>query len=543
MTGNDPRESSARERIAALRRAQRRQRSGGRGTVIAAVVVIVALLGAIGWLLASRVGQTLSAVREEDPRARFTAPAGALAGAATPSPGTTAVADPAASATPLITPPAITLVPQPAMQVPSSGTLRDTFTILLMGVDRRADLEEGVRSDTLIIVRVDSQARTASMLSIPRDSVVEIPGLGASKINAAYSFGYNNAEALYGTGTTPEAGGGALAAQTVTGWLGITVDYVAQVDFDGFARLVDSIGGVLIDVRAPLLDAEYPTADYGYQKIYIPAGLQTLDGQTALVYARTRHASSDFDRSRRQQEVLRAVLEQVRARGILDNAALLPRWAEVIEQNIRTTLPIDDLGTLADFAALARELSPGRIQQLTISEDTAVLDATNGTELYWNAASIAELVDRWRQGPPPPAEVVAAATAEPASSALPTQPGAPAVPSATVPALPTAITGEDARIQVLNAATTDGIAGSLSALLADRGFAMGDPASYTSVYERTTIFDYTGLPATRRLLAETLGIDPRFVIVDPPPDAPPAGVGVDIVIVLGNDYGTLKLRP
>src|SRR6185436_19064515 len=120
-------------------------------------------------------------------------------------------------------------------------------------------------------------------------------------------------------------------------FLNVRVDYTAQVDFHGFETLVDSVGGVVVDVPAPLLDAEYPTADYGVERVYIPAGLQVMSGRTALIYARSRHGSTDFDRGKRQQTVLRALLEQVRARGLLENVSTLPEWAEVLEQNIRTT--------------------------------------------------------------------------------------------------------------------------------------------------------------------------------------------------------------
>jgi LCP family protein required for cell wall assembly len=237
------------------------------------------------------------------------------------------------------------------------------------------------------------------MLSIPRDSVVQVPNLGWSKINAAYSYGFNNADAIYGAGTDKDAAGGALAAETIEQFLNIKVDYTAQVDFQGFEQLVDTLGGLVIDVQTPLLDGQYPTADYGYQRIYIPAGLQTLNGSMALVYARTRHASSDFDRSKRQQQVLRTLLEQVRARKLLENAALLPQWANVLRQNIRTTLPIRDFGFLNGLALLARDLHSDRILQLSINPNDVAIDHEDGSDIYWNAADVAALVERWQQGP------------------------------------------------------------------------------------------------------------------------------------------------
>ena len=119
--------------------------------------------------------------------------------------------------------------------VPS--TLKEPFSVLLIGVDKRAESEaEGVRSDTLILVRVDPLAGWATMLSIPRDSVVPLPNGTYVKVNSAYSYGFYNAEKLYGSGTSKDAGGGAAAAQTIERFLNVKVDYTAQVDFQGFGR-------------------------------------------------------------------------------------------------------------------------------------------------------------------------------------------------------------------------------------------------------------------------------------------------------------------
>src|SRR6266508_973845 len=244
-------------------------------------------------------------------------------------------------------------------QAPLPNVLQQPVNILLIGVDKRPSADDGVRSDTLILVHLDPQAKWASMLSIPRDSVVSIPHLGRAKINAAYSQGYTNAAVIYGEGTPPDAAGAALAAETIENFLNVKVDYTAQVDFHGFEALIDTIGGVLVDVPLPLLDAEYPTEDYGVERIYIPAGLQVMDGHTALVYARSRHASTDFDRSKRQQIVLRALLEQVRARGLLENLTALPEWAAVLEQNIRTTLPISNFGMVNGLAMLVARWQAG----------------------------------------------------------------------------------------------------------------------------------------------------------------------------------------
>jgi len=449
------------------------------GPIIALVVVGVGSILIIAVMLALRTNRALTTIQQPDPRRNPTAQV---------------IARPLAGGELLPTLP------------PLPNALREPVNVLLMGVDKRPSAEEGVRSDTLILIHLDPLAKWASMLSIPRDSVVNIPNLGYAKINAAYAYGFNNAAAIYGDGTAPDAAGAALAAETVEKFLGVKVDFTAQVDFHGFEALVDSVGGVLVDVPTPLLDAEYPTEDYGVERIYIPQGLQVMSGHTALVYARSRHASTDFDRSRRQQAVLRALLEQVRARGLLENVGTLPEWATVLEQNMRTTLPIAELGMINGLATLARGLKSDRILQLSISPADVSVDSEDGSDIYWNRADIAALVARWQAGPPP-------------------APSAEAGPSASA----------SGRVQVLNGAAVNGLAGRVSAFLGEQGILLVDPGQASRVYAHTTIIDYTGQPGTRQRLAEILGLESRYVQATPGPDAPPPEQA-DIVLILGQDY-------
>lgn len=452
---------TARERVAARRAARR---SGGWGALLLAVALVVVF--ALVALALRRADHTLATIQQNDPRRA-------------PTPGS---ADSQA---------------QPAAGDPPAA-LRDPFNILLIGVDKRPNPDDGVRSDTLILVHVNPQARWASLLSIPRDSVVTIPHLGRSKINAAYNYGYSNATEIYGSGVEPDAAGGALTAETVERFLKVKVDYTAEVDFRGFERLVDTLGGVTIDVTEPLVDDEYPTDNYGVERISIPAGRQVMDGRTALIYARSRHSTSDFDRSRRQQQVLRALLDQARARGVLGDLTLLPTWADTLERNIRTTLPIRDLGTLGALATLARELHADQIVQLGINPDTVAMDGEDGSDIYWNQADIAALVARWQAGPPN---------------------GAAA-----------------ARVQVINGAAVAGIAGQVSDYLRAKGFTLADAGTAARVYEHSLVIDYAGMPDARQRLADALGVEDRYVQPKPGSDAPPPNQQADLIVVIGKDY-------
>lgn len=373
---------------------------------------------------------------------------------------------------------------------------------MLLGVDTRADPDEGARSDTLIVASINPAQGWVSMLSIPRDTMTQVPGRGESKINTAYSYGHANAVALYGEGTAPEAGGGALAAETVEGFLGIEIDYIAQIDFRGFERVINTLGGITVDVEQPLLDATYPTEDYGVERIYIPAGLQVMDGATALRYARSRHASSDFDRSRRQQQVLSAILDELRRRGMLDQASLLPELASDLQASVRTTLPIADLSALRGLAAFAQQLSGERILRLSLNPDEVAVVAENGSDIYWDRTAVALQVAKLMAGPGGEAKL--------------------------------------ARVQVQNGSEVRGLAGRFTDQLRGAGFVVNEPADAPAAYEHTMIIDYSGRPEARAQLAATLGVEPRYIFDGPTSTSPPQPFETDILVIIGADHEQLR---
>ncbi|MEI7554049.1 LCP family protein [Candidatus Chlorohelix sp.] len=209
--------------------------------------------------------------------------------------------------------------------------------ILLLGLDSRNDPTEGIRSDTLILVSINQGTKKASMLSIPRDLWVDIPGYGKDRINSAYFFGDQN---------KPGQGGPPLIKETIARNFGIQIDYFAQVDFEGFREIIDAIGGITIDIKKPLIDAQYPTEAYGYKRVFIPAGLQFLNGETALEYARSRHSDSDLGRNQRQQDVLLAVREKGVNLGLITNDKLIA----ALQHAIKTDLQWNDILSLAQTA-------------------------------------------------------------------------------------------------------------------------------------------------------------------------------------------------
>ncbi len=210
------------------------------------------------------------------------------------------------------------------------------FTVLIVGLDRRPG-ETGLayRTDTMMLVSIDPANKTLGVLSIPRDLFVAIPGYSEpQRINTPMVLGE-----LQRPGYGPD-----LLKQTVQYNFGIRVhDYVA-IDFNTFITIVDSIGGVDLDVPYAISDTSYPDMNYGYDPFYIKAGLQHLDGKTALKYARTRHGDSDFNRAERQQAVLYAIRDRVLSLNMMPQLiAQSPTIWNAISSGLSTGLTFDQI--------------------------------------------------------------------------------------------------------------------------------------------------------------------------------------------------------
>jgi anionic cell wall polymer biosynthesis LytR-Cps2A-Psr (LCP) family protein len=205
------------------------------------------------------------------------------------------------------------------------------FTLLIVGVDARSDgSNTSIRSDSLMVARLQPQTGHVSLLSIPRDSRVSIRGRGDSKINAAYAHGYMNPQALYTDDVVNKKPAWRWWLKRWKTFLmlrsrGYRIDYVLEVNFAGFAQLIDAFGGIDVNVPTYLVDAAYPTADYGVMRVEFQPGLQRMTGEQALIYARTRHADSDFGRIQRQQQVAQALIAAVKRADIA-------RWWYVANQ-------------------------------------------------------------------------------------------------------------------------------------------------------------------------------------------------------------------
>ncbi len=246
--------------------------------------------------------------------------------------------------------------------LPKAWDGKERVNILLLGIDQRAgERERAYRTDTMIVFTLDPATMEAGMLSIPRDIWVPIPGNFDQP-----NYRINQANFL-GDAYDYPGGGTALARKTVENFLGIPIHFVARVNFTAFESFIDRIGGITIDVPEPIYDPEYPTEDYGVEVFSLEAGLQTMDGATALKYARTRHSrNGDFDRARRQQQVILAVREKLKNPQTL--ALLLagaPEMLVELSSSIKTDLTLDQIQQLA---VLAQKLERDKIKSEVIDQ-------------------------------------------------------------------------------------------------------------------------------------------------------------------------------
>lgn len=229
----------------------------------------------------------------------------------------------------------------PVPEEPIPILSQPTLNVLLLGTDARPEDTGPTRTDALVLVRIERESGRVSMLSIPRDLWVTYPSGGEGRINAAYAIG----ERRFGPG-----GGAALAKSTVGALVGLKIDHFVLINFQGFETLIDLLGGITVDVPEPLYDPAYPTEDYGTMEVRFEAGPQRLNAERALIYARTRHADSDFGRNQRQQQVLMAIFERIRDRGLLQQLTSLDDYTGAMRDYVKTDLSRKRMLELAGFA-------------------------------------------------------------------------------------------------------------------------------------------------------------------------------------------------
>lgn len=256
------------------------------------------------------------------------------------------------------------------------------WNLLLLGSDNdQKFVFPDLLTQVMMVIHVDPFARSVAMVSIPRDSWVPVPGQAdMHKIDQAFYLGSGPSHSF--------DDGVRLARATIEQDYGIHIDRYAWVGLGGFASVIDTLGGIDIDITHPLLDDEYPddtshgtdTANsYAVKRIYLVPGPQHLSGEQALEYVRSRHADlvGDIGRTQRQQEVLAALKKKLNASNIFDH---LPALFRDLAGKVYTDLSENEMLSVANFA---RDLPASSIQQFTLGPG-------NGSQDYGTLAQVTD---------------------------------------------------------------------------------------------------------------------------------------------------------
>lgn len=397
-----------------------------------------------------------------------------------------------------------TPVALPESALPPAWDGASRINILFIGLDER-DLIENQgppRSDTMILFTVDPITKTAGMLSIPRDLWVNIPGFGYSRINTAYASG---------EGAQLPGGGPGLAMKTVEQLLGVPVHYFAQVDFNTFTDLINIIGCIYIVPEQKLvLDPVGPGMD---KVVLTPGGERKLCGWQVLAYARIRKTEGgDTDRSKRQQQVIFAIRDQVFEPDVFPSLlARAPEIYSTLSSGIKTNMAFEDAIKLA---ILGKDIDPSTIK-------TGVIDPKQGmvtfdsTTLNGEAASILK----------PVMDKIRILRDEIFTTSGPTSPLA----SLSQSDASILMRDEQSRVRILDGTFT-GLEQRAGALFQSYGMNVVELGTAPEAYSQTTIIVYGPNLYTIKWLQATFGITSRQIRFAPDPSAT-----VDIEIRLGSD--------
>jgi LCP family protein required for cell wall assembly len=390
---------------------------------------------------------------------------------------------------------------------------KERLNVLLVGSDARPG-DTSFNTDTMIVVSVEPSTGEVAMFQVPRDMVdVPVPANARSvwgsvyrgKINSWFTQNRNRTDLW--PGKSQNARGFAALKGLLGELYGLDIRYYALVNFDGFRKVVNALGGVNINVQIPVAESMYPQSGGGLTRIYIPAGPQHMTGGEALIYARSRHRAvgGDFDRGRRQQRVLISLREQMNAQAIVAN---LPKLVDALKESVKTDIKTKDLPKLL---ALAESVDTKNIRSFVFSPSyfaTEFQQSDRGYIITPNVARIRRAVDQ-------------AFKVTPQLLARREQ-----------------LEEEGATVWVLNGSGRSGLETSTAAYLEYQGITASAPRRQTDDRPATTkIVVYNGAEAE---LADTIAyLQKRFKTTVTTATDPK--VTVDIVVTLGRDAPDLDI--
>ncbi|HEX5942649.1 MAG TPA: LCP family protein [Anaerolineales bacterium] len=404
-------------------------------------------------------------------------------------------------------PPPITI---PDSDLPPAWDGASRINILIIGLDYRDWVagEGAPRSDTMIVLTVDPLAKTAGILSVPRDLWVNIPGFGYGRINMAY---------FHGEGNKLPGGGPELARKTVEQVLGVPIQYYAQVDFYTFVEFIDLIGGIEVYNDENL---RLDPVGQGKDKIRLTCcGMRPLDGERALAYARYRKdKEGDIARANRQQKVILAIRNKVLSP---ENFPVLlgkaQQFYEKFSAGIRTNMPFD---TAVRLGVLARDIPVESIQHGVIDYSmVALVDTTLGGE---KASVMKPLPDKIRE------------LRDQIFSS-----GGAISPLAAQNDLTAMMKEDGARVRVLNGSVAGGLEGTTGNFLMAQGVQVTEAGPADGGYNSTVIVLYSPKLYTLKYFQSLFGVtDSARIWISPNPSST-----VDIEIRLGNDWANNNPMP
>lgn len=223
----------------------------------------------------------------------------------------------------------------PLDRTPVKGESEGRTNVLILGKDSTG---KGL-TDTIILASYYHKEQKAVMVNIPRDFYIASE-YGSFKINSLFSFSDGGKD-----GSTP---GEQIVADFLSKEFDIPVHYWASVNWAAFEEGIDALGGIEVDVTERLVDCQYPNPNYRGVMFPCPTfekGLQQMNGARALIYSRSRSTTSDFDRSRRQMDVIVAAAKKAKALGIADNVSQIPTYLSIIGNNAQTSATLEEISS------------------------------------------------------------------------------------------------------------------------------------------------------------------------------------------------------
>ncbi|NJP03802.1 LCP family protein, partial [Candidatus Gracilibacteria bacterium] len=211
--------------------------------------------------------------------------------------------------------------------------------ILLLGVAGTTE-EGGHLTDSMMIVSVNPDRPSVSILSLPRDLYLS-SNIGEHKINAIYAL----ARAKHGEGKSLE-----IVKRAISSFTGVDIHYAAVVDFALFEEGINLLGGVEVFVPQDIEDDRYPGPNYSYETFVVRKGIHIFDGKTALKYARSRKSSSDYDRARRQQDLVLAMQKKLESMGWAENAQKIRQFYDLFRRKVNTDIGLTEIMALGKIA-------------------------------------------------------------------------------------------------------------------------------------------------------------------------------------------------